>query len=144
MSFDSSREPRARGRGDKRIDRDTPARSLELGPFPDPEGRQAWPKDHTSAGIARTSHRSSKTPARSSRDLIASFLSGLRRLQPTTGRQKQRRLLNIAQLPSGKAPDFDSGIRWFESNLGSHTTGLRISGASIRLRRNVYDENRVL
>ena len=41
-------------------------------------------------------------------------------LQLFAGRQKQRRLLNIAQSPSGKAPDFDSGIRWFESNLGSH------------------------
>ena len=35
----------------------------------------------------------------------------------------QCRLLNIAQLPSGKAPDFDSGIRWFESNLGSQEKG---------------------
>ena len=35
----------------------------------------------------------------------------------------QCRLLNIAQLPSGKAPDFDSGIRWFESNLGSQKKG---------------------
>ena len=115
-----------------------------MGPSPAPESpsnlaKTPFPPDYHRH---RTGH--SYLQHDHGRDLIASFLQKLRRLQRAAGRQKQRRLLNIAQSPSGKAPDFDSGIRWFESNLGSHTTRLRISGASIRLRRNIYDENRVL
>ena len=136
--------PRARGRGNKRIDRDTSrGEPGESDLFQIQSGRRAWPSPRFRRiyrDIAPDKHASSMILLRSHRFRP----SELRRLQRDAGRQKQRRLLNIAQSPSGKAPDFDSGIRWFESNLGSHTTRLRIPGASIRLRRNIYDENRVL